>query len=140
MGDVICAQRNSPQLLQMSPLVIPRSHNVCAIMNPPRLQPALIGSVIAAFQSWNNLLEQWLPVMSRQGALPLLPAPLAGCAPVPAAPSCCLPGETSPARGQLVTSKVQWSPWERTVALWNETLRFSWFYCHLCLFCSSFSM
>lgn len=51
MGDIICVQRNSFQVLQMSPLVIPRSHNVCDIMNPPKLQPTLIRSVIATFQS-----------------------------------------------------------------------------------------
>lgn len=43
--------RKSFQGLQMSPLVIPRSHNVCDIMNLPKLQPTLIRSLIAAFQA-----------------------------------------------------------------------------------------
>lgn len=42
----------------MSSLVIPRSHNVCDIMNPPKLQPTLIRSVLATFRSVKQFTEE----------------------------------------------------------------------------------
>lgn len=54
----------------MSPLVIPRSHNVCDIMNPPKLQPTLIRSVLTTFQSVKQFTEEVVTCTEpRQGCM-----------------------------------------------------------------------